>query len=162
METGIIKRKADDALQVIYGLVEVLKEYNVKPCDFCITGSYALTILGLHLDRPLNDVDLHLKLDSNDPDKKYKEVLKRLSINAIYISGYTSHYPGDNIISLDFRGMKVNIFIVFNTDFGFRTISLNEGYNIDTIDHVLSKKMLLKRPKDYQDLNTIIKNLLSL
>lgn len=161
METGIIKRKADDALQVVYGLVEVLKEYDVKPCDFCITGSYALTILGLHLDRPLNDVDLYLKLDCNDPNKKYRGVLKHL-VSMQYISGYTSHYPGDNIISLDFRGMKVNIFIVFNTDFGFRTISLSGGYNIDTIDHVLSKKMSLKRPKDYQDLNIIIKNLLSL
>lgn len=161
METGIIKRKADDALQVVYGLVEVLKEYGVKPDNFCITGSYALTTLGLQLDRPLNDVDLYLKLDRNDPDKKYKEVVKRL-VSMQYISGYTSPYQGDNIISLDFRGMKVNIFIVFNTDFGFRTISLSGGYNIDTIDHVLSKKMPLKRPKDYQDLNTIIKNLLSL
>lgn len=163
METGI-KRKADDALQVVNGLVEVLSEYDVKPGNFCITGSYALTALGLRLDRPLNDVDLYLKLDHKDPDQKYKEVIKRLTAMQ-YVSGYTSPYNNDEsnvIIALDFRGMKVNIFITFNPYFGFRVIQTMNGYNIDTIDHVLSRKMALKRPKDYKDLNTIIKNLLSL
>lgn len=161
METGIIKRKADDALQVVYGLVEILKEYDIKPDNFCITGSYALTTLGLALDRPLNDVDLYLKLDPNDPDQKYKEALKRL-VAMQYASGYPSPYNDSDVITLDFKSMKVNIFVVFNNNFGFRTIPTINGYNIDTIDHVLSKKMSLKRSKDYQDLNTIIKNLLSL
>lgn len=170
METGIIKRKADDALQVVNGLVEVLSEYDVKPGNFCITGSYALTALGLQLDRPLNDVDLYLELDPKDPDQKYKEVIKRLAAMQ-YASGYTSPYNKDEsnnndesnvIIALDFRGMKVNLFITFNHNFWFRVIQTMNGYNIDTIDHVLSRKMALKRPKDYKDLNTIIKNLLSL
>lgn len=161
METGIIKRKAEDALQVVYGLVEILKEYDIKPNNFCITGSYALTTLGLALDRPLNDVDLYLKLNPNDPDQKYKEVLKRL-VAMQYASGYPSPYKDRDVITLDFKSMKVNIFVVFNTNnFGFRTISIIDGYNLDTVDHVLSKKMALKRSKDYQDLNTIIKNLLS-
>lgn len=161
METGIIKRKANDVFQVVDGLVEILGEYGVKPDSLCITGSYALTTLGLHLDRPLNDVDLYLRLDPDDPDKKYQQVVKRLA-SMQYISGYTSPYQGENRISLDFRGMKVNIFITFDIYFGFRTIPIGGGYHIDTIDHVLSKKMLLGRPKDYKDLNTIIKNLLSL
>lgn len=161
METGIIKRKADDALQVVYGLVKVLKEYGVKPDNFCITGSYALTTLGLQLDRPLNDVDLYLMLDPYNPDQKYKEAAKIL-VAMQYISGYTSPYKDRDTITLDFKGMRVNIFIIMNTHFGFRTIPTINGYHIDTLDHVLSKKMSLKRPKDYQDLNTIIKNLLSL
>lgn len=161
METGIIKRKADDVLQVVYGLVEVLKEYDVKSDNFCITGSYALTTLGLHLDRPLNDVDLYLKLDPNDPDQKYKEVLKIL-VAMQYASGYPSPYKDSDVITLDFKSMKINIFIILNPNFGFRAIQTINGYNIDTIDHILSRKMALKRLKDYQDLNTIIKNLLSL
>lgn len=161
METGIIKRKSDDALQVVYGLVEVLKEYGVKPDNFCITGSYALTALGLNLDRALHDVDLYLRLDHEDPEQKYKEVAKRLAAMQ-YASGYSISYSDRTTIVLDFQGMRVNIFTVFSTDFGFRTIPTSGGYHIDTIDHVLSKKMALKRPKDYQDMNTIIKNLLSL
>lgn len=158
METGT-KRKADDVLQVIHGLVEVLKEYNVKPDNFCITGSYALTTFGLNLDRPLHDVDLYLKLDPEVPE--YKGALKSL-VSMQYASGYSIPYSDRTTIVLDFQGMRVNIFTVFNTEFGFRTICTSGGYHIDTIDHVLSKKMTLKRPKDYQDMNTIIKNLLSL
>lgn len=158
METRI-KRRADDVLQVVYGLVETLKEYDVKPDNFCITGSYALNILGLNLNRELHDVDLYLKLDPEIP--KYQDVLKRLAAMQ-YASGYPIPYKDSDTIALDFRGMKTNIFFVSSTDFGFRTISTAEGYNIDTIDHILSKKMALKRNKDYQDLNTIIKNLLSI
>lgn len=159
METGIVKRKAEDALQVIYGLVEVLKEYGVKEDNFCITGSYALTTLGLNLGRPLNDVDLYLNLDPEVPE--YKGALKRL-IAMQYASGYYMAYDDRTTIVLDFQGIRVNIFTVFNIGFGFRTIPTGGGYHIDTIDHVLSKKMALKRPKDHQDMNTIIKNLLSI
>lgn len=159
METNMIKRKADDALQVIKGLVEVLKEYGVKEENFCITGSYALTTLGLQLDRPLNDVDLYLMLNPEIPS--YEDAAKRLAAIS-FTSGYPMPYNDRNTISLDFQGIRVNVFIIFNTTFGFKTIPTILGYHIDTIDHILSKKMALKRPKDYKDMNTIIKNLLSL
>lgn len=159
MET---KRKADDVLQVINGLVEVLKEYDVKPDNFCITGSYALTTFGLNLNRELHDVDLYLRLNPETPT--YQNVINQLRLMQ-YISGYVTPYDsnGKNTIAFDFRGMKVNIFMVANQfTFGFRTIHTRGGYHIDTIDHLLTKKMSLKRAKDYQDMNTIIKNLLSL
>lgn len=159
METTERKRRAHDVLQVINGLVDVLKEYDIKHSDFCITGSYALQYLGLNLNRELNDVDLYL-IVHRDPEKKYKEVLKRL-ICMQYVSGYSTPYDDRNTISLDFQGMKVNIFIVFD-HLDFRAICTSGGYYVDTIDHTLSKKMALKRLKDYKDLNTIIQNLLSL
>lgn len=158
METGI-KGRADNKLQVIYGLVKVLKEYGVKENNFCITGSHALTALGLNLNRELNDVDLYLRLDPENTI--YQEAVKRLDAIS-FVSGYPIPYNDRNTLSLNFQGMKVNIFVIFNTDFGFRTIPTEQGFHLDTIDHVLSKKMALKRPKDYKDLNTIIKNLISL
>lgn len=159
METNMIKGRADNAIQVVIGLVEVLKEYGVKPDNFCITGSYALATLGLHLDREPNDVDLYLILDPEIPS--YEDAAKRLAAIA-FTSGYPIPYKDTKTISLDFQGIRVNVFIIFNTSFGFRTIHTLYGYHLDTIDHILSKKMALKRPKDYKDLNTIIKNLLSL
>lgn len=120
METD--KEKTTEVYKVIDGIVNMLKEYGVKPHNFCITGSYALTILGLNFDRPLRDIDLYLKLDPKISE--YTELINCLSALQ-YASGYSRPYNDINNVMFRFQGRIINIFPVFSDDFGFRTLPHN-------------------------------------
>ena len=133
--------------------VDILKRLHFRPENIMVTGSVALDLLGLlPEDRFAHDIDFIIKMD----DQTWR-CLKL--IEAIYSDENIKEYPDRyNTVFLKADGLTLNIWKQDN-DWSEIKDSVT-GVRIATADQIIQEKKKYGRPKDYKDINDIIKNLL--
>ena len=137
--------------------IEVLKNLHFKPEDIMVTGSVALDLHGILPEgRYAHDMDFVIKMD----DQTWR-CLKL--IEAIYnedVDEKAMLYPERrNTVFLPANGVMMNIWKYNNGDWS--AIKDEEtGVYVATVENIIRAKKMYCRPKDYQDINAIVKNLL--
>lgn len=140
--------------------VNFLKDLHFKTENIMVTGSVALDLQGLlPKDRNIHDVDLIIRMDEQtwrclklleeiyaDEDKLTKHLLQ--------------DYPMSrkDTVFFDVDGLILNI---WKADDEWSDLKESEtGIYIATAEHIFKAKKGYARPKDYEDINAIIKNIL--
>ena len=133
--------------------INFLKNLHFKTENIMVTGSVALDMLGLLPDdRFAHDIDFIIKMD----DQTWR-CLKL--VEAIYSDENIKEYPDRyNTVFLKADGLTLNIWKQ-EDDWSEIKDSVT-GVRIATADHIIQEKKKYGRPKDYKDINDIIKNLL--
>lgn len=137
--------------------VNALKALHFNPESIMVTGSVALDILGvLPPNRISHDVDFIIKMD----DTTWKCMKLIEAINNPEEDNMNS-YPGrKNMIILNVDGIIINIWKQ-TSNYDWSTIKDSEtGVMVSTVSHIIRAKKEYARPKDFWDINEIVKNLL--
>ena len=138
--------------------VNVLKALHFNPENIMVTGSVALDILGLlPPNRISHDVDFIIKTD--DTTWKCMKLIEAMSNPE---EDNMNSYPGrKNMIFLNVDGIIINIWRHTTYNYDWSTIKDSEtGVMVATVNHIINAKKSYARPKDFWDINEIVKNLL--
>lgn len=139
-------------------VVEILKNLHFNPENIMVTGSIALDLQGvLPKNRISHDVDLILKADNQTWNslKLIEAICADDSIEKTLDNEYTDRH---NTIILKSPSVVINI---WKYDGEWSSIKDCEtGVYVATVDHIIKTKKMYGRPKDYQDINEICKNIL--
>lgn len=138
--------------------VNVLKALHFNPENIMVTGSVALDILGLlPPNRISHDVDFIIKTD--DTTWKCMKLIEAMNNPE---EDNMNSYPGrKNMIFLNVDGIIINIWRHTTYNYDWSTIKDSEtGVMVATVNHIINAKKSYARPKDFWDINEIVKNLL--
>ena len=137
--------------------VEALTALGFKPENIMVTGSIALDIVGvLPPNRWTHDIDFIIKMDDKSWHcMKLLEAIEKVDIDK------DIKYPDDkNMVFLKIKGINTNIWR-HTPNFDWSTVKDTEtGVMVATVSHIIQAKKSYGRPKDYQDLIDICKNIL--
>ena len=140
-------------------VVEILKNLHFNPENIMVTGSIALDLQGvLPKNRISHDVDLILKADDQtwNSMKLLEAICADDSIEKTLDNEYFTNR--NNTIILKSPSVVINI---WKYDGEWSSIKDCEtGVYVATVDHIIKAKKMYGRPKDYQDINEICKNIL--
>lgn len=137
--------------------VNVLKGLHFKPENIMVTGSEALNLLGLlPSNRFIHDIDFVVKMD----DQAWRCMKLIEAINNPDDDNMSS-YPGrKETIFLSVPGVDINIWR-YTSNSDWSTVKDEEtGVMVATVDHIIKAKKTYARPKDFNDIADICKNLL--
>lgn len=136
---------------------EFMKE---RGFDFLVVGSLALRVHGIELRNKPGDIDIEV-IDSEQANLVFKSITDSQG-NTYYQKkedypevGW-SHKP----YIFNFGNTKVNVWMV--EKFTHETFVYKDYVKYAGVMSILKAKMAYKRSKDYQDMNYLIKSLLSL
>lgn len=137
-------------------LASFREKMNEMDIDFIVGGSLALEKLGVPLSREPHDVDL--ECICTEEQEKLFAMLADSSGNNFY----KSIYPSTEKPPYIFKWMGIVFNVWAYREFTHKTFVWSDYMKFAGMESVLRKKMSYRRAKDYQDLNYIIKTLLSL
>ena len=120
---------------------------------YMLVGSGALLNCGIPLPRFCGDVDLEV-IEDNDNGKLFK-MLQDATTQDDNEYKSLKRDGRDMPFIFTYKGVKVNIWLV--KKFNHEQWVWKNNIKVATVYSVLKKKMELKRVKDFQDLNGIIK-----
>jgi hypothetical protein len=136
--------------------VNVLKALHFKPENIMVTGSEALNLLGLlPSNRFIHDIDFVVKMDDQSwRCMKLIEAINNSNDNNL-------DYPGrKDTIFLNANGVVINIW-KYTPDSDWSSVKdEGTGVMVATVDHIIKAKKTYGRPKDFQDIADICKNIL--
>lgn len=141
--------------------VNVLKGLHFKPENIMVTGSIALDVLGvLPPDRVSHDIDFIIKMDEQTwRCMKLIEAINLVDDENEKFKDYDSP-ARKNTIFLKVDGLVLNIWR-YNPNFDWSTIKDSEtGVMVATLDYIIKVKKEYGRPKDFNDIADICKNIL--
>ncbi len=137
--------------------VNVLKGLHFKPENIMVTGSIALDVLGvLPPNRVSHDADFIIKMD--DQTWRYMKLFE--AINDPDVDNMNCYHGRKETIFLNIDGIVLNIWR-YNPNSDWSTIKDSEtGVMVATLDHIIKAKKEYGRPKDFNDIADICKNIL--
>ncbi len=138
--------------------VNALKALHFNPENIMVTGSVALDILGLlPPNRISHDVDFIIKTD--DTTWKCMKLIEAMNNPE---EDNMNSYPGrKNMIFLNVDGTIINIWRHTTYNYDWSTVKDSEtGVMVASVNHIIRAKKEYGRPKDFLDINEIVKNLL--
>lgn len=136
--------------------VNVLKALHFKPENIMVTGSEALNLLGiLPSNRFIHDIDFVVKMD--DQSWRCMKLIEAINNN----NDNNLDYPErKDTIFLNANGVVINIW-KYTPDSDWSSVKDEEtGVMVATVDHIIKAKKTYGRPKDFQDIADICKNIL--
>lgn len=141
--------------------VELLKALHFKPENIMVTGSIALDAHGiLPKNRNVHDVDFIIKMDKNSWGcLKLIEAMNDPEDDETK-PGYVSEARKNTIFFKLKDGLVINI---WRYDSGSDWSDIKDaetGVYVATVDHIIKAKKKYGRPKDFNDINEIVKELL--
>lgn len=141
-------------------VVKFLTTLHFKPENIMVTGSIALDASGvLPKNRTTHDVDLIMKID--DQSWRCMKLLEAINnadneVDSILAEKYPEER--NKILIFKFSDIVLNI---WKYDGEWSEIKDCEtGVYVATVDHIIKAKKMYSRPKDYQDISDICKNIL--
>lgn len=138
--------------------MEILtKVLHFNPENIMVTGSIALDLQGVLTNRISHDVDLILKTDDQTwHSLKLIEALCENDDNKLFNDEYFK--DRNQTIFLTSKNLVLNI---WRYDGEWSDIKDSEtGVYVATVDHIIKAKKMYGRPKDFQDINEICRNIL--
>jgi len=152
-----------DNLEIIKSLKGFKDFASIQDFDFIVTGSLALLVCGFPIKHHPHDIDIEVRYTSDEHKIELQKLFASLA-NAYgndyykFSEGYGDDEHQKPYI-FKFRDTVINVWLVkeFNHKFVFL-----DYIKFATVRSILEKKMKYQRPKDYQDLNFAISELLKI
>lgn len=139
--------------------VSLLKNLHFKPENIMVTGSIALDAYGLLPENRIpHDIDFVIKMDN----QTWRNLKLLEAINNIDSQVKNKDYESEarkKTIFFNVNGLIINIWQYDGNDWSGIKDS-ETGVYVATPDHIISAKKKYGRPKDFKDINEIIKTVL--
>ena len=150
-----MKAKLEDFNKKLKVVQDFLDEHHQR---YMLVGSGALLNCGIPLPRFCGDVDLEV-IEDNDNGKLFKMLQDATTQDDNEYKSLKRDGRGMPFI-FTYKGVKVNIWLV--KKFNHEQWVWKNNIKVATVYSVLKKKMELKRVKDFQDLQHIVKTFMEL